>query len=663
MTHAAQAQPQTPDQAVKQAPKQPSCLNRFFGGFSKKPATQLIRFFPSAHPWLWILLIALCVNVLLVASKLMPGFADINPFDEAKYVESGWLLLRGEIRSLAWGPLVALFYAPAHWVVGNSPDWFMLEAWVGRFLLFICLWLSLVYLAYQLKEHASPFITVGLLFVTIPLFPIIENQSDAVFVSLSVLSLANLVAYARAHLLRNTVYASIFVGLGAMARVETVVLIGTLAVLALIIGWRRQPALKILAACVLPALGLLSCLLLVNLVHSGDLNLGVGNKSYESFEMNQSILTGGDVEKARQDAQRLFGTQAQNHGSVVRAILRNPGAFWLRIVANAKGIPWSFFYFFGKTQGFVLLLFSVWGLYTLIRKRAYTLVMILLIWPLHAAIPLGFLAKHVIPQTYYLPMLLGAIGIAAAFSKEALPFERGILFAGSALVGLFSWVDHKPAFLFGMILVTAILAIAWLLRVAGQASGNANLTPVMLLLLAGLILRGPYSFLGYSPLGKSGEEQAVYSMEKSLPLRTKILVPFPLPAVAAKMVDVTMSDVPKNIKTAGDLWQWLKDKNIGAAYVDDRYPVSPSIAALLEAGSGTYFKHGYESEDKKVRIYLVKEKADNPGAFDPTGSEHTQPAGLPDRPPDGANAECSDRWAAVGQRGAGVKGSATIIKG
>ena len=200
----------------------------------------------------------LFVNVLLVSPKLMPGFAEINPYDEAKYVESGWLLLKGEVRSLAWGPLVALFYAPVHLVVGNSPNWFILEAWAGRFLLFICLWLSLTYLAFQLKGYAfkndaSPFITVGLLFVTIPLFPIIENQSDAVFVSLSVLSIANLVAFARHQRLKNVALASVFVGLGVLARVETVVLIGTLAVLALVIGWRRQPVLKILAVSILPA--------------------------------------------------------------------------------------------------------------------------------------------------------------------------------------------------------------------------------------------------------------------------------------------------------------------------------------------------------------------------------------------------------------------------
>ncbi len=62
-------------------------------------------------------------------------FPQINPFDEAKYIVSGSQLLHFQVRDLAWGPLVALFYAPFHLVFGGSPDWFMLEAWAGRCLL------------------------------------------------------------------------------------------------------------------------------------------------------------------------------------------------------------------------------------------------------------------------------------------------------------------------------------------------------------------------------------------------------------------------------------------------------------------------------------------------------------------------------------------------
>ena len=590
-----------------QSKRQFHLSNRFFDSFSKSLSTQLTRLVTSSNPELLVILVIFVINLLLVSPKFMPSFSEINPFDEAKYVESGWLFLKGEIRSLAWGPLVALFYAPVHLLVGNSPDWFMIETWVGRFLLFGFLWLSLTYLAFQLKDYASPFVMVGLLFVTIPMFPIIENQSDVVFVSLSVLGLANLIAFSHNWRSKNLCLASIFVGLGVLARVETGVLIGTLAVITFAIGRKRHPVLKTLAAAILPALGILACLFMVNLINEGNLNLGISNKSYQSFEVNQSVLTDGDAEKARQESRRLFGTQAENNSSVLRAILRNPQAFGSRILANAKGISWSYFYFFGKTQGFVLLLFSAWGIYTLIHKRAFSLLIILLLWPLHAGIPLAFLARHVIPQTYYLPMILGAIGMAAAFALDSRPIERALLLIVSTLSCLYSWVDHKPAFLYGSILVTAIFGITWLLRPRLLSSGNARLAPLILVFIAGLILRDPYPFPDYSALGKSSAEIAVHYMENNLPVRTKVLVPFPLPAVAARMVDVTTSSIPKDIDAVQDLWTWLSERDIRAAYVDDRYQINKDISALLESGLGQYFDIGFTSQDGFVRVFLVRD--------------------------------------------------------
>jgi hypothetical protein len=567
------------------------------------------RFFSrlaSTNPEVWAVLLIFAVNILLVSPRLMPGFAQINPYDEAKYVESGWLLLKGEVRSLAWGPLVALFYAPTHLLVGNSSDWFMIETWVGRFLLFGFMWLSLVYLASQLREHASPFVTVGLLFVTIPLFPILENQSDAVFVSLSVLGLANLIAFSRSQRLRSLCFASICVGLGALARVETVVLVGTLAVLSFVIGRKRYPARKILGAAILPAAGILVLLFALNLITVGNLNLGISNKSYESFEVNQSILTGGDLEQARQESRRLFGTQEQNNSSVLRAILRNPPAFTARILANAKWTARFYLSVFGKTQSFVLLFFSAWGVYALARKCAFWILIILLAWPLHAVIPLGFLARHVVPQTYYLPIILSGIGMVAAFSRDSLPSERRILMLGLLLLCVYSLVDHKPAFLYGGILVAAVLGITWILRQRWLAGENGRLVPLMLMLAAGLILRDPYPFPNYSGLGSSSEESAVHYMESNLPERSRVLVPFPQPAVAARMVDVTTQTVPGSVNGAGDLWSWLTARGIQAAYIDHRYQIDEQVSAWLESGLGQYFASGFTSADQSVHVYLVR---------------------------------------------------------
>jgi hypothetical protein len=84
-----------------------------------------------------IILLLFFLNLLLVSPELMPDYSEVNPDDEAKYVDSGWRLLHGNIRDMAWGPVVALVYAPVHLIVGSTPDWFLLELWAGRFFLFI----------------------------------------------------------------------------------------------------------------------------------------------------------------------------------------------------------------------------------------------------------------------------------------------------------------------------------------------------------------------------------------------------------------------------------------------------------------------------------------------------------------------------------------------
>jgi hypothetical protein len=563
----------------------------------------------SAHPEFLVIALLFLLNILLVSPRLMPAFTEINPYDEAKYVESGWLLLKGEVRSLAWGPLVALAYAPVHWFTGNSPDWFMLETWIGRFILFGFLWWSLVYLAYQLKDLAPPLVTVGLLFATAPLFTILRNQSDAVFVSFSVLGLANLIKFSRGWRLKNICLASICVGLGVLARVETVVLTGTLAVLAIAIGWKRVPVVKTLAAAILPAAGILAALFAVNLINQGDLNLEIGGKSYESFEVNQWVLTGGDLELATQESRRLFGTQEQNGGSVLRAILRNPPAFAARIGANVQWTARFYFTVFKKTQGFVLLLFSVWGVYTLARKRAVGILAMLFLWPLHALIALGFLARHVVPQMYFLPMILSAVGIFAALDLDSPPREKAALLLGSLLVGGISWADHKPAFLFGCLLLIAVFGLAWILRPRLQASGGERLAPLLLLLIAGLILGVGYPFPDYNSLGKSNEELAVHYIEGSLPARAKVLTSFPLPAVAARMVDVDTRTAPKDLEGAQELWAWFSEHDIRGVYVNTSFSADRNILAWLESGLGRYFDLGFTSADKKVRVFLVRDSA------------------------------------------------------
>jgi len=573
--------------------------NQSIGFSDLKKIFQSIPNFIFVYHSAIIFLLVFIINFLLVSPSLMPRFTEINPDDQAKYVESGWRLLRGDIRDLAWGPMVSLIYAPLHLIVGDSLDWFLLETWLGGFLLYSFLWWTTFYLAYQFKAYLSPYIMLGVLFVSTPLFSVLRNQSDAVFLGFSALALAQLIKFYQDRKLKDLGIASLMVGLGILARVETIILVATLAIIGIIIGRIKYPLYKILLSSLLPALCVLGIFFFSSLILVGDLNLGLAYKSYDSFEMNQAILTGGDIELARQETRRLFGIQEENQGSVLRAILRNPSAFTLRILANAKTIPESYFDFFGKKMGALLLFFAAWGMYGFYRKKAIIPLLILLLWPLHAFVYLGFLSLHIIPQVSYLPLLLGAVGIAGIFSPDFPPRQQGIVLLSSILILILSWITEKPAFFFGFLLLVFVLLLFRLFRLGLEQNHPAMLVPLLLLLAAGLVLRDPFPFPNYPVLGTTADEQAVYYLEEFLPSQTTILAPSPLPALAAKLSYLTMDDIPEEITSLQDFSNWLKQQDVRAILLDSNHRVRNDIYDLMEEGYSPYFSSVYASADNK----------------------------------------------------------------
>ena len=551
------------------------------------------------------ILIVFLVQLLLVSPRLMPAITSINVNDEAKYVESGRLLLRGEIRDLSWGPLVALVYAPLHLVVGNSPDWFLLETWGGRFILFACMWFSLLYLAARFKHLAPLPVTAGLLFVTTAFFPILENQSDALFVSFSALALARLIDFSRQGRLRDLILAGIFTGLGVLARVETVLLVGMLTLLAVIIGRKRHAWYRLVAAAALPAAAILSIYFIASLLTQGTLTLSMTQKSYQAFRQNQSVMTGGDDILGEAQADQLFGTEEENNGSVIRAILRNPLAFARRILTNLINLPNAYLAFFGKLLGISLLLFAAWGAYTLIARREWGLLALLLIWPLHALFALGFLARHVVPQSVYLTLILGAVGISGALKQDNRRWERLLLLGAVSLLAAYGLLTHKPGFLLIGLLLAAVFALAWLFRPKAAGAPGLWTSPLWMLLAAGLILHGAFPFPNYEPHSQAVEDQVVHYLLSAIPAGQTILAPNPLASVAAKLNAVDVMDAPENV-SAEEVWAWLKQGNITAAYVDERYGIRQDLFGVFAGGEGQYFSAGFTSADGLVHVYLVK---------------------------------------------------------
>jgi len=572
-------------------------------------ARLLARITAAAKPETRVLLLVLAVHVLLVSPDLMPGLDEINPHDEAKYIESGRSLTAFEVRDLGWGPLVALVYAPFHLVLGSSPDSFLAEARAGRYVLYLFLWLATLHLGARFRDTVHPYVLAGILFVSGAYLAVLANPSDALFVAFSVLALAEVFAFHQSRELRHIAAASAWVGLGALARIEGVLLLGILAAVCLAIA-RPLPRLgRAFPAAFLPAAAILALATLAHGLSAGRWDPGIASRAYASFEWNQSAVTGGNFAEAREQTARLFGTQEENEGSVVRAVLRNPEAFGLRILANARSIPETFLALFGKRLGPAILFFAAWGVYGLIRSRALPWLGLLLAWSLPPLVSLAFFAPHIVSQLSYVPLLLGAIGVAEVMRDEATGRDRRLHLLSALGLTLYALLDAKPAFLVAGLLLAVVLTLREIIRRSSPAGGHAVAVPFLLLLVAGLILRGPFPFPDYPQIGNSPQEQAIHILQRELAPRSRVLAPFPLPALAAGMEDVGPGDLPDSFATAESLRVWLAGENIRGVYWDTHNPIRSDLVPWIEGPSAglSSFAQAWQSGPITVFILPVEE--------------------------------------------------------
>ena len=523
---------------------------------------------------LLVVLLLLVVNLALVAPHLMTPFAEVNPFDEAKYVDSGRSLLLLEMRDLSWGPIVAFVYAPLHIVLGRYADWFLLEVWAGRILFYAGLWLATLYLASRFKDRFHPFVAAGILFVSIVFIPVVENQSDAVFVILTCVALAAVIDFLRTKRLLHVGVASLLIGAGVLARVESVLLIPILACLTIAVGRRHLPWGSMLAAALGPALALLGLYALIGYGLTGDLrHLDLGGRAWDSFEWNQSVLTGGDLDLARLETRRLFGTLEENGGSVLRAVLRNPPAFARRIVVNIGGIPDWYLAIYGKRLGPVLLLLSAWGVYRLSRRRQFWPLLALGLWTVPAFVSLAFFSRHLVAQVSYLPIVLASAGLCVPFVPESSRTERLAFTLSVAAFTLIGWFGLKPAVVFGGALMLVALAILWLQWDLLAHDGRTPVVPLLVMFAAALILRGEFPYPNYPRAGESAAEQAVHTMQANLAEESIVLERLPLPALAAQMVALEASALEEAshpaLQSPAALCAWLRDEDVSAVYLDE----------------------------------------------------------------------------------------------
>ncbi|MCB2213782.1 glycosyltransferase family 39 protein [bacterium] len=532
-------------------------------------------------------------------SRFQPQMLEINPNDGAKYIESGRLLLTWGLRNLSWGPLVAFVYAPIHLIVGNSPNWFILETWIGNFVFFAMLWVSFYLLARQLDKYISKYVIIGMLFSATIFFPIIENQSDVVFIALAALGLMFMLRFNEDQQLKYVWFSGLCVALGVFARVETIILIGPLTIFALVINRKKYKFYKVLIAALVPMVALMGLFLAVNYITFGGPNLGMSGKSYDSFQMNQAFLPGSKNEIAYNSGEAIFGTAEENNFSVPRAILRNPLATAERALANLLKLPKDLMAFFGGKQALLMVVFGAWGIYTLIREKKWMVLLLLLVWPLYAFVSLIFFSRHIIPQISYSVFMLAAIGITYTLSGKSRFIERAFLVLIAVGLLIYAVADGSAiAFTDGLILLlVGVLAIF-------DTTKKANAIrpmPAMILLISLMLFTHSFRFPNLA-IGTTPEERSAHALMEAVPVGAHSLTPYHTVAIAGKTTSFLL---PSGISSTQDLLDFLESNKIQVIYVDSQMPYRSDVVAATLAKYPDAFTLYYDSPEGRIQIYQV----------------------------------------------------------
>jgi hypothetical protein len=381
---------------------------------------------------------------------------------------------------------------------------------------------------------------------------------------------------------------------------------GAIILLIIVMEWKRSQKLKVILSATVPAIGVILLYLFLFWVSIGRIEISVGNKSWTAFENNQASFSNPSGINSREETRRIYGTREENDGSVLRAIGRKPAAFIERIVVNILRLPESFLQFFGKRLAPIIGLCAIFGFFLLLRNREHLLLLASIMWSIPALVSLGFLPRHFIPQITPLIIILSSIGVFGIFHRYSSPKQRIIFLSLNLLLVLYGWIDAKLAFLAsGFIIASATLLIIMMYSI-GQKEFTNKAIPFLVLLSAGLILRGSYTFPDFPSLGKSSREQAVHYLQANLPQNSKVFTSVPLIAVAASMVDVRNLDGDDEIPDARSLNNALRFEGVEAVIVDSIFPFSSdTIDELIDEGSGEFFQLGFRDDKGIISIFLI----------------------------------------------------------
>ncbi len=552
------------------------------------------------------------LHVVLVLPVLTPNLNDIGIFDEADYIEMGRRVGAGTLPSLNENPLPAFFFALIYVPFHASDFWFIHSATIGRFVLFVLLWVSSYMVAKRISDVSNPLIMIGFLLLSSASVSLIRNGSHALFSAMSAFALGQILLFHRGSKLRNLWKASVLVGLAFLSRMgEGTLLFGSLIALSILLAIPARRIGAVLAAATVPFVVIVGGYMLTYYFSTGKSPLGTGHYLYLTFEQGHGVAYQDQFPgqnfyvEGQFEARQLFGTPEQNEYSVITAIQRNPTAYVKRVPRLAARAAWVTLGGYGGPLSLWFFLLALQGCIELLQKRQFVLLCIFLSWS-------SYLVLYVLlvfqPAHLFLPFpvvfCLASIGLTAVVS---LP-ERQRYVWSAMLVGLIvlaiarnvtlTYLYSAVAFLIGLWIVWIVLGRYRHLEVTSSAF--VFLFALMLLFREGI----PTQKL--RTLGIAPDERAVLFLRRNFAEGTPVGAYAPNIPWAAKMEIVDLIERRSELRSEEDLQRWMINNNLEAIYVDHYLrELEPSTWTLIESQIGRSLDIVFSSDNPDVRILRI----------------------------------------------------------
>ncbi len=568
------------------------------------------KYLAKLQPETILILLLFVLNLLLVASSILPSYDEINPFDAAKYIESGRQLVDGgELREISRSPTLALMYAGIYLFVRGSLNWFMLSAGIGNILLYSFLWLATFYFGLRFKDDFPPEVLIGILFISPALIIILGNPSDAMFAVMSAFALAKTIDFYRNKRIPDVMWASIFVGLAFVTRLDGIYLFPLFIILAIVMGLHKIKLYRLIPAIILPGLIVISVFHVVSGFTRGNFSSNIGGIAYASLQWYGTTDASGTLIGGEQVVE-MFGTSEETGGSALIAFSRNPSAVVNQIIENLKKVPDQILSDYGGkkiTPYFLLAVFA--GIYSLFRKKAYGLLILFALWPLNVGLYLPYYTRSgYYLHSLFIPIILCALGLMYIFSSERNRIERVTIFLVIGALLIYSLLDRKPAVVSVAVISLGVICIYWLSQSLSSVPLKSESVGLFIALAAGLILRSPFSFPQPWDVGETTGEQVVQFLQTRLDRGDVVGSYVPKPVVAARMTEAKLYGVDIKDDPVEDLRAWIHANNVKALVVEPNFINSyPEIWHAIELSQGTLVKRELVADPGSNQVFVVKE--------------------------------------------------------